>query len=149
MVEILLDLFLNGEQQEGHTNYRNHNVIADRFGNKNDKCNESSDSGVVYCSLPAEFTPFVLESSVSKETDSESAKTVKILRDTGCMQSLILTSVLPTGDTATGEDVLISGVFGHNRVPLHKFYLKSDSITGFVENWVLLTSYHLVVCLCC
>ena len=70
---------------------------------------------------------------MSKETDSESAKTVKILRDTGCMQSLILTSTLPTGDTATGEDVLISGVFGSNRVPLHKFYLKSDLITGFVE----------------
>ena len=40
---------------------------------------------------------------------------------------------LPTGDTATGEDVLISGVFGSNRVPLHKFNLKSDLITGFVE----------------
>ena len=83
--------------------------------------------------MPAEFTPFVLEGSVSKETDSESAKTVNFLRDTGCMQSLILTSALPTGDTATGEDVLISGVFGSNRVPLHKFYLKSDLITGFVE----------------
>ena len=47
-------------KQEGHTYYRNHNVIADRFGNKNDKCNESSDSGIVNCSLPAEFTPFVL-----------------------------------------------------------------------------------------
>ena len=70
---------------------------------------------------------------MSKETDSESAKTVKILRNTGCMQSLILTSALPTGDTATGEDVLISGVSGSNKVPLHKFYLKSDLITGFVE----------------
>ena len=49
------------------------------------------------------------------------------------MQSLILTSALPTGDTATGEDVLISGIFGSNRVHLHKFYLKSDLITGFVE----------------
>ena len=63
---------------------------------------------------------------MSKETDSESAKTVKILRDTGCMQSLILTSALPTGDTATVEDVLIFGVFDSNRVPLHKFGLKSD-----------------------
>ena len=121
-------------KQEGHTNYRNHNEIADRFGNKNDKCNESSDSGVVNCSLPAEFTPFVLEGYVSKKTDNESAKTVKILRDTWCMQSVILTSALPTGDTATGEDVLISGVFGSNRVPLQKFYLKSDLITGFVEH---------------
>ena len=85
-------------KQEGHTNYRNHNVFADTFGYKNDKCNESSDSGVVNCSLPAEFTPFVLEGSVSKETDSESAKTVKILRDTRCMQSLILTSALPTAE---------------------------------------------------
>ena len=54
---------------------------------------ESSDSGVVNCSLPAEFTLLVIEGSVSKKTDSESAKTVKILRDTGCMQSLILTSL--------------------------------------------------------
>ena len=120
-------------KQKGHTNDRNHNVIADRLGNKNDKCNESSDSGVVNCSLLADFTPFVLEGSVSKETDSESAKTVKILRDTWCIQSLIVTSALPTGDTATGEDVLITGIFGSNRVPLHKFYLKSDLITGFVE----------------
>ena len=58
---------------------------------------------------------------MSKETDRESAKTVEILRDTGYIQILILTSVLPTGDTATGEDVLISGVFGSNRVPLHNF----------------------------
>ena len=125
------DLFLNEKKQDGHTNYRNHNVIADRLGNKNDKCNESSDSGIVNCSLPAEFTPFVLEDSVSKETDNESAKTVKILRDTGCMQSLILTSALPTGYTATVEDVLISGVFDSNRVPLHKFGLKSDLSEGF------------------
>ena len=41
----------------------------------NDKCNESSDSGVVNCSLPAESTSFVFEGSVSKETDRESAKT--------------------------------------------------------------------------
>ena len=40
-------------KQKGHTNDRNHNVIADRFGNENVKCNESSDSGVVNCSLPA------------------------------------------------------------------------------------------------
>ena len=83
-----------------------------------------------------------------KETYSESAKTVKILRDTRCMQNLILTSTLPTRDIATGEDVLISGVVGSNRVPLHTFYLKSDLITVF-WNWVLLTSYHLVVCLFC
>ena len=120
-------------KQKDHTNDRNHNVIADRFGNQNVKCNDSSDSGVVNCSLPAEFTPFVLEGSVSKETDGKSAKTVKILQGTGCMQSLILTSALPSGDTSTGEDVLISGIFGSNRVPLHKFYLKSDLITGFVE----------------
>ena len=31
--------------------------------------------------------------SASKETDGESAKTVKILRDTGCMQSFILTDL--------------------------------------------------------
>ena len=40
---------------------------------------------------------------------------------------------MPAWDTATGEDILISGVFRSNRVPLHKFYLKSDLITGFVE----------------
>ena len=47
------------EKTRGHTNYRNHNVIAARFGNKNDKRNESLDSGIVNSSLPAEFTPFV------------------------------------------------------------------------------------------
>ncbi|XP_039542155.1 uncharacterized protein LOC120489424 isoform X2 [Pimephales promelas] len=59
---------------------------------------------------------------------------VKILRDTGAMDSFILESVLPfSSQSHTGESVLIRGI-GLNTlsVPLHKVRLQSDLIQGEV-----------------
>ncbi|XP_058618179.1 uncharacterized protein LOC131531435 isoform X7 [Onychostoma macrolepis] len=59
---------------------------------------------------------------------------VKILRDTGSMDSFILESVLPfSSQSHTGESVLIRGI-GLNvlSVPLHKVSLQSELIQGEV-----------------
>ncbi|KAJ8049627.1 hypothetical protein HOLleu_02455 [Holothuria leucospilota] len=59
---------------------------------------------------------------------------IKILRDTGATQSLLLDGVLPLSDsTSTGANVLIQGVeCGFISVPLHKINLKSDLVSGSV-----------------
>ena len=57
-----------------------------------------------------EFKPFVSEGFVSLESSS-SQVTIKILRDTGATQSLLLEGVLPLGvSTSTGESVLLPKV---------------------------------------
>ena len=67
-----------------------------------------------------EFRPFVSEGSVSL-TDANSVP-IKILRDTGATQSLLLKGLLPlNADTATGEEVIIQGIEGGlMNVPLHR-----------------------------
>ena len=59
---------------------------------------------------------------------------IKILRDTGASQSLILADTLPFSEkTSSGTSVLIQGVeCGFVNVPLHSIYLSSDLITGLV-----------------
>ncbi|VDI17136.1 Hypothetical predicted protein [Mytilus galloprovincialis] len=60
------------------------------------------------------------------------AAPIKILRDTGASQSLLLEGVLPLSEkTSVGASVLLQGVeLGCIDVPLHRIYLKSDLITG-------------------
>ena len=57
---------------------------------------------------------------------------VKMLRDTGSVQSFILSSALPfSEETYCGSDVLVQGIeLGHLKVPLHSVYLKSDLVSG-------------------
>ena len=56
------------------------------------------------------YKPFISEGEVSLVDESSSQK-VKILRDTGATQSLMLDSVLPlTENSCTCVNVLISGV---------------------------------------
>ena len=64
--------------------------------------------------------------------DENSSQKVKILRDTGATQSLMLDSVLPlTENSFTGANVLISGVeMGVLEVPLHEVNIKSSLING-------------------
>ena len=64
--------------------------------------------------------------------DENSSQKVKILRDTGATQSLMLDSVLPlTENSFTGANVLISGVeMGILEVPLHEVNIKSSLING-------------------
>ena len=81
-----------------------------------------------------DFEPFVLEGSVSLDSDKDDPKPVKILRDTCWAQSMILERSLPfTEVSATGEKVLIQGIgMDVISVPLHKINLKSDLVSGTV-----------------
>ena len=80
-----------------------------------------------------EFKPFVSEGFVSLESSSSQVP-IKILRDTGATQSLLLEGVLPLSvSTSTGESVIAQGIEGGCvDVPLHKVRLVSDLVTGSV-----------------
>ena len=80
-----------------------------------------------------EFKPFVSEGFVSLESSSSQVP-IKILRDTGATQSLLLEGVLPLSiSTSTGESVIAQGIEGGCvNVPLHKVNLVSDLVTGSV-----------------
>ena len=78
------------------------------------------------------YKPFISEDVVSLVGDESSSQKVKILRDTGATQSLILDRVLPlTENSFTGANVLISGVeMGVSEVPFHEVNIKSSLING-------------------
>ena len=59
---------------------------------------------------------------------------IKILRDTGASQSLILADILPFSEkTSSGSSVLIRGVeCGTVNISLHHVNLSSDLVTGLV-----------------
>ncbi|KAJ8047599.1 hypothetical protein HOLleu_06640 [Holothuria leucospilota] len=85
-------------------------VVVTLRPNSNDKIKE-------------EYLPFVSEGFISLDGNSAHPPVkIKILRDTGATQSLLLDGVLPLSDsTSTGANVLIQGVeCGFISVPLHK-----------------------------
>ena len=84
-----------------------------------------------------DFEPFVLEGSVSLDSDKVDPKPInmiKIMRDTCCAQSMILEGSLPFSEvSATGENVLIQSTgMDSISVPFHRINLKSDLISGTV-----------------
>ena len=80
------------------------------------------------------YEPFLSDGSVSLNSDFAQSTPIKILRDTGASQSLILADTLPCSErTSSGTRVLIQGVeCGFINVPLHNIYLSSDLVTGLV-----------------
>ncbi|KAJ8049831.1 hypothetical protein HOLleu_02747 [Holothuria leucospilota] len=85
--------------------------------------------------IKEEYLPFVSEGFISLDGNSAHPPVkIKILRDTGATQSLLLDGVLPLSDsTSTGANVLIQGVeCGFISVPLHKINLRSDLVSGSV-----------------
>ena len=78
-----------------------------------------------------EFKPS--EGFVSLKSSSSQVP-IKILRDTGATQSLLLEGVVPLGlSTSTGESVIAQGIEGSCvKVPLHKVNLVSDLVAGSV-----------------
>ncbi|XP_062567274.1 uncharacterized protein LOC134229543 [Saccostrea cucullata] len=96
-------------------------------------CSQFENTGIKPESdvLREEFKPFVFDGLVSVDTDSHP---IRILRDTGASQSLLLEGVLPLSEkTHTGSEVLIQGVeLGLVKVPLHVIDLKSDLVSGSV-----------------
>ena len=100
----------------------------------NDKsCIEDEISPNTESDYMENYKPFISEGVVSLVGDENSSQKVKILRDTGATQSLMLDSVLPlTENSFTGaNNVLISGVeMGILEVPLHEVNIKSSLING-------------------
>ena len=80
------------------------------------------------------YEPFLSDGSVSLNSDFAQSTPIKILRDTGASQSLILADTLPFSEkTSSGTSVLIQGVeCGFINVPLHNIYLSSDLVNGLV-----------------
>ena len=80
------------------------------------------------------YEPFLSDGFVSLNSDSAQSTPIKILRDTGASQSLILADTLPFSEkTSSGTSILIRGVeCGFVNVPLHNIYLSSDLVTGLV-----------------
>jgi hypothetical protein len=78
-----------------------------------------------------DYKPFMSEGFVSID-DNTASKPIRIIRDTGASQSLLLEGVLPLSEnTSVGATVLLQGVeLGCFNVALHRIYLKSDLITG-------------------
>ena len=99
----------------------------------NDKsCIEDEISPNTESDYMENYMPFISEGVVSLVGDENSSQKVKILRDTGATQSLMLDSVLPlTENSFTGANVLISGIeMGVLEVPLHEVNIKSSLING-------------------
>ena len=99
----------------------------------NDKsCIEDEISHNTESDYMENYKPFISEGVVSLVGDENSSQKVKILRDTGATQSLMLDSVLPLIENSfTGANVLISGVeMGVLEVPLHEVNIKSSLING-------------------
>ena len=80
-----------------------------------------------------DYKPFMSQGFVSLN-DSGTDIPIKILRDTGASQTILLEGVLPLSErTFTDKSVLLQGVeLGVIEVPLHKIHLKSDLVTGSV-----------------
>ena len=80
------------------------------------------------------YEPFLSDGFVSLNSDYAQSIPIKILRDTGASQSLILADTLPFSEkTSSGTSVLIQGVeCGFVNVPLHNIHLSSDLVTGLV-----------------
>ena len=80
------------------------------------------------------YEPFLSEGTVSLLHDKSITKPIRILRDTGASQSLILTEAIPLSEKShSGKSVLIQGVeCGLVTVPLHQVNLKSDLVSGTV-----------------
>ena len=80
------------------------------------------------------YEPFLSDGFVSLNSDCAQSTPIKILRDSGTSQSLILADILPFSEkTSSGTSALIQGLeCGFVNVPLHNIYLSSDLATALV-----------------
>ena len=80
------------------------------------------------------YAHFLSDGFVSLSSEYAQSTPIKILRDTGASQSLILADALPFSEkTSSGTSVLIQCVeCGFVNVPLYNIYLSSDLVTGLV-----------------
>ena len=94
---------------------------AQKVGKKVNECDQSEG-----------YKPFVHLGYVSLPGSNK--QPVRILRDTGASQSMMLEGILPLLDkTALGSNVLVRGIgMTFIPVPLHKIHLKSDLVCDCV-----------------
>ncbi len=84
-------------------------------------------------SVMESFQPFIHDGFVSLSGDIAHATPVKVLRDTGASQSLILSDTLSFSDLSySGTNVLIKGVDSSDfsSVPLHNIHLLTRLVSG-------------------
>ena len=82
------------------------------------------------------FEPFIHDGFISLKSYLSDDTPIKILRDTGSSQSLLLTGTLPfSNDSYSGSNVLIKGVdsVDYSSIPLHNVYLASKLVSGPVK----------------
>ena len=82
------------------------------------------------------FEPFIHEGSVSLSSDLSDSTSIKILRDTGASQSLLLSdTLLFSEESSVSASVLIRGIncSEYSPVPLHTVCLRSNLVTGTVK----------------
>lgn len=91
-------------------------------------------------SIMQTYKPFLSDGCVSTG-DIKNTTPIQILRDTGASQTLLQKDILHlSNSTFTGEYVLLQGIdLNSTKIPLHKIYLQSSYINGFVVVGVLST----------
>ena len=97
------------------------------------------------------FLPFIHNGPVSLPRDMSDSIPVKILRNTGVLQSLVLSDTLVFSEkSSTGASVLIRGISSmYTPVPLHTVYLTSDLVSGpvkvVIQPMLLFEGVHLIL----
>ena len=79
------------------------------------------------------FKPFIHDGSISPSSDFSNSQPIKILRDTGALQSLILLNTLPFSVSSyTDTNVLIKGVDSKDfkSIALHSVHISSKFVSG-------------------
>jgi len=81
------------------------------------------------------YQPFILKGLISLKGNCDEQKEIRMLRDTGAMQSFIVADKLPfSEDTFCNSSVIVQGIdMSCITVPLHRIHLQSDLCTGFVR----------------
>ncbi len=81
------------------------------------------------------YRPFVSKGLISLSGKREDQEEVRMLRDTGAMQSFILAGKVQLSDiTFCGSSVIVQGIeMGCVKFPLHRMHLQSELCTGFVR----------------
>ena len=111
-------------------------IIRNSIATSHDSTSESTIHGIDKTYVMKSFQPFIFDGCVSLADDSSTSTPIRILRDTGSSQSLILADTLPFSSSSyTGAHVLIQGVESDENctsVPLHRLHLSSSVVTGSV-----------------
>ena len=111
-------------------------IIRDSIATSHDSTSESTIHGIEKTYVMKSFQPFIFNGCVSLADDSSTLTPIRILRDTGSSQSLILADTLPFSSPYTGAHVLIQGVKSDENcttsVPLHRLHLSLSVVTGSV-----------------